>query len=245
MDNYISDFIYRGSRHDGPFHRSAVPTAAARFDVYLALHKAVRESIQSSLSALCSVASVASTELRSVFDRAELAIDLAESVAGLEQRHLHPLIDLLSPELTRHAAVDHAEGSVAASALRQLLRGLRNRPDGTELRTEMAVLESDFSAYSTDVACHMQREREAHNPLLWLHESDEALLGLQRRMIDDTPQHLRCTLAAWMARSVRSADRPALVAAVRHKVPAQAYDMLLDQLQMQSCPAPTAFALVA
>ena len=245
MDNYISDFTYRGPRHDGPFHRSAVPTGAERFDVYLALHKAVRESLQSSLSALCSAASVASAELRSVFDRAELAIELAESVAGLEQRHLHPLIDSLSPELTRHAAVDHAEGSAAASALRQFLRGLRNRPDGTELRREMALLESDFSAYGADVACHMQREREAHNPLLWLHESDEALLGLKRRMIDDVPLHLRCSLAAWMARSVRPADRPALVAAVRHSVPAQAYDMLLDQLQMQSCPAPAAFAQAA
>lgn len=229
MSDYIRDFIYRGAQQPGLPLASFAP-AAARFDVYCAVHKGVRESLQSALSALGSTEPMAGAALRGILSRAEIALDLAAAVYTLEERHIHPVLNSLSAELTRHACADHADGDVAVRLLRVRLRALHAQPDGTDLAAGLRVLEQGFDAYCADVACHMQRERRAHNPLLWLHETDAALRRLQATLLDDVPPHLHCSLAAWMARAARPGERAALLDTMRRRVPAEAYDMLLDQV---------------
>lgn len=230
MSNFIRDFIYRGPQQPGLPQRETSANAA-RFDVYGAMHKGVRESVQAALSALGSAEPVAGASLRAVIDHALIALDLTVAVDALEERHIHPVLDALCADLSRHACADHEDGRIAAQSLRSRLGALRGQPDGTDLAFSLHAVERDFAAFIADAICHMQRERRAHNPLLWLRETDAALRRLQAALLDDVPPHLHCSLAAWMARAARPGERAALLDTMRCRVPAEAYDMLLDQVR--------------
>ena len=233
MSNYIRHFIYQGTQQTILVREASAPVSA-RFDPYLALHRGVRDSLAAALSALGSAEPVSGTSLRALLDRIDLAIDLHLAVAALEERHLHPMLEELSADLTRHAAADHEESCTAAQSLRLSLQALRAQLGGAAADAALQALEQEFAGYCADAVCHMQRERAAHNPLLWLHETDQTLRHVQARMLDDVPQHLRCSLAAWMSLASRPSDRSALLESLRRRVPGEAFDMVLDQLHRWS-----------
>lgn len=233
MSNYIRHFIYQGPQQRGIAREASAPSVV-RFDPYLALHRGVHDSLAAALSELGSAEPVAGAALRTVLDHIEIAMDLHLAVAALEEQHLHPMLEELSADLTRHAAADHAESCAATQSLRRSLQALRAQADGVALDAVLQTLEQEFAGYCADAACHLQRERAAHNPLLWLHETDQTLRRVQARMLDDVPQRLRCSLTVWMSLASRPSDRPALLESLRRRVPAEAYDMALDQLHRRS-----------
>lgn len=231
MSTCIDQFIYLGHGYPGLPQATHDADEMARHDPYLSAHRAVRDCLHTALAALGRVDVDDASAQQSALDGVASALDLAQCIETQEERILHPVLDAVCPELTRHAAADHVASRLAADALRGDLARLHRGLPMPERRAALRTLEAGFARYCADALCHAERERAAHNPVLWQHLSDACLQHLQYRLQAEAPLSQRCTLCAWMVRSAPAAERPGLLFALRERVPAEAYDMLLDQLQ--------------
>jgi hypothetical protein len=186
------------------------PAAAApRFDVYVAMHKALRHFMNDALLNLGRL----DTEDAAGFERA--CAEVAELLRALrhhlhrENDHLHTAIEARRPAAAARTAEDHGEHLATIADLEDELLALR-RVGGARRPLLAQQLYRHLALFVAESLRHMQVEETADNAALWSLYSDEELLALNRRLLAGIEPAEWALVVRWMARSLTPQELAAI-----------------------------------
>jgi hypothetical protein len=209
-----------------------VQSRAPRADLYVFIHKALRQFMSHVLGR------VGSMDLEDADERSAVLGDV-ESLLGLLRGHLqhendffHTAIEARRPGAARHTADDHLLHVDAIGNLEDEARAVRDaRPD---LRPALALrLYRHLALFVGENLVHMQLEETQNNALLWELYSDDELMALHDRLMAAVPPHEMMLAARWFAAALNPQELALAAGGMQQKAPPAAFAALLDVMRPQ------------
>jgi len=205
-----------------------------RFDLYAAIHKALRHYMGAVLLELgrldlADPAEVAraGAMLRGLLDwlAEHLAIEERFIHTALAERHRDPLVATL-----RRDHDDHVRSfAMLRLDLEALERSSAEAPVARNARARQLYL--TLTRFIADNFQHMAVEETELNPLLWQHFTDAELFGMYRAILaSEAPEQLELGVT-WLLPALPPAERAKTVGGVRMLLPPELFERLLGQAQ--------------
>ncbi len=215
---------------------AAATTKAPRVDLYVTIHKALRQFMAHTVTRLGAV------DLEDEEDfRAELAgvgslLELMKAHLQHENDFIHTAIEARRAGGARHTADDHALHADAFVNLEDEVAALRAaRP---ELRAAMALrLYRHLAEFVGENLVHMQVEETRINQALWDLYDDAELMALHERLLAAVPPAEMALVVRWMAPALNPAELAQLFTGMQATAPAPAFEAMLDIAHRQLSPA--------
>ncbi|MBT0963598.1 hypothetical protein [Denitromonas iodatirespirans] len=209
------------------FLRSITPE---RPDLYHGIHKGLRLFMGEVLTELGRLDTDDETAVIEALAALQVLIGLCRDHLTHEDQVIHPALEALQPGSARRAAHDHADHAASLQLLGHLGEELRDARGPARARAA-ARLYRQFGAFVGENLLHMYLEETEHNEILWAGLSDAQILGLHERIVAGlSPADMRLAMG-WMIPAMRPAERLAMLAPLRAKLPAAAFDDLLVSLR--------------
>jgi len=205
-------------RLDAPL---ATGSPAARIDLYVSIHKALRSFMTDTLSRIGRI---------DVLDRADRDAALAQldELLGLCLAHLrhendfvHTAIEARQPAGSQRIAAEHDEHLATIGALQAEADALRTAI-GADAERLALRLYRHLALFVAENFQHMHVEETAHNALLWQHYSDAELGALHGRLLAAIAPEEHLLVARWMVPASTPAERAAIVGAAKAQMPPEA-----------------------
>lgn len=202
-----------------------------RFDLYAAIHKALRLSMAQALVRLGALDPDDDNERAAVADAVTDLLTLLRGHLQHENEFLHTAIEARRPGAARQTAADHSEHLDSIACLENEVRLLRRAP--ADERAFLAQrLYGHLAVFVGENLIHMMVEETQNNASLWALYSDEELLALHDRLIASLPPAEMAQAVRWMAQALSVPELTALFADMGQKAPPQAFEGLLHTAQV-------------
>ncbi len=220
------------STHDATAAATARTATAPRLDLYVFIHKALRQFMGHTLATLGRM-DVDDAEERSV------ALDGTDALLAQMRRHLqhendflHTAIEARRPGGARLTAEDHGQHEEAIANLEDESRALRDaRP---EQRPALALrLYRHLAEFVGENLVHMQIEETQNNAALWALYSDAELAEIHGRLMACIGPAEMALTARWMAAALNDQELALLYGDIQHSAPAPAFDALCSIARSQ------------
>lgn len=203
---------------------------APRHDLYTGIHKALRALMADTLLALGRLDTDDEAELAEVASRLLQLCGVCEAHLTHENAFVHPALEAKAPGTSGAVALDHEEHLRHTAALAAQVALLQcaapARRPGVALR-----LYRELALFIADNFQHMAVEESAHNAALWAHYSDAELVALHDALVASIPPQEMRTVLRWLVPSLNPAERHRLLADLRTRMPADAFDAVLEAVQ--------------
>lgn len=205
-----------------------------RFDLYSAIHKALRHYMGAALLQLGRLDLNAEHEVQAcAASLLELAAWLEDHLA-IEERFVHrALAERRNHGLLSGLRRDHEEHERSLSLLRSDVAALLSTPDEAHdaRRARTRHLYLAFSRFVADNFLHMAVEETELNPLLWETFTDEELFGIYSAILQsERPEQLNLSVT-WLLPAIPPDERAQVVGGARAAMPAAVFDALRLQVK--------------
>jgi hypothetical protein len=211
---------------------AAAATKAQRVDLYVAIHKALRQFMAHTLTRLGAVDLDDEEGFRAVLAGVDSLLELMKGHLQHENDFIHTAIEARRAGGARHTADDHLLHVDAIANLEDEARALA--VVRLEQRPAHALrLYRHLAEFVGENLVHMQVEETRNNEALWALYSDEELLALHDRILAAVPPAEMALVVRWMAAALNPAELAALFGAMQAKAPAPAVEAMLDIARAQ------------
>jgi hypothetical protein len=205
-----------------------------RFDLYSAIHKALRNYMGAALLQLGRLDLSDEREVRACGASLLGLIEWLENHLAIEEQFVHgALAERRSTPLLSSLRRDHGEHERSFSLLRSdvaaLVGSLGDDAEARRARTRHLYL--SLSRFIADNFLHMAVEETELNPLLWEAFTDEELFGIYRAILaSERPEQLDLSVC-WLLPAIPPDERARVVGGARAAMPAPVFDHLLQQVR--------------
>jgi hemerythrin-like domain-containing protein len=206
--------------------------AAPRYDIYAAMHKALRHFMNDALLNLGRLDAEDAAEFeRTCAQVVELLRELRNHVRN-ENDFVHTSIEARRPAAAARTTEDHGEHLSAIADLEDELQGLRRAGDAR--RPVLAQqLYRQLALFVAESLRHMQLEETANNATLWALYSDEELVALNGRLLAGIEPAEMAVVVRWMARSVAPQELAAICLDTRARLPPDVFAPMLELIRTE------------
>ncbi len=213
---------------------AAPANSQPRYDIYMAIHKALRAYMSETLEVLGRMDIEDAGEFAAALAQVRELLDICEGHLLHENRFVHAAMEQRQPGSAAHIAAEHVDHERDIEQLRYVVdaleasSGLQRRVLALGLYREVAL----FVAHNFE---HMQREESDHNAVLWSVYNDAELIELEAALKASIPPQEMAIIARWMLTANDHAFRVAMLSGARAHAPAPVFDMLLAIAKSNLC----------
>lgn len=205
------------------------PTLAApRFDIYGAIHKALRRFMCDTLLKLGALDVDDLPETAQTLDQATALLGMMRGHLQHENDFVHTAIEARRPSGARDTANDHLEHLASIRALESEVAALCASTAPGERRAMAQRLYRHLSLFVAENLHHMHVEETVNNTMLWSLYSDAELLEIHDRLLASIPPQEMMLAVHWMAPSLNPLELSAVVGDARQKTPAEPFRHMLQ-----------------
>lgn len=199
---------------------------AGRFDMYGAIHKALRRFMNLTVDRLGRLDVADDAELGAALDQTQALLAHLRSHLRHENDHVHTAIEARVPAGARRTADDHAEHLEAIVALEDEAARLRAAPTA-ERDARAARLYRHLALFAAENVQHMHHEETVNQALLHAHYSDVELVEIHDRLIASIPPAEMMDTVRWLAPALSPRELAAILADMQAKAPPPAFAAML------------------
>ncbi len=209
---------------------AAIAPAAPRFDMYSAIHKALRSMMGQTLVLVGRVDVADDEELLETLEQVGALLDLCAAHLEHENAFIHPAIEARQPGGAQRTAEDHVEHAASIDALRQEARALPTA--AAHVRPALAQrLYRHLALFIAENLQHMHVEESVNNASLWAHHGDDDLIALHRRLLASIPPVQSLAVARWMVPALNPRERAAMLNGAKGTMPPEAFIGVLEHVR--------------
>jgi hypothetical protein len=200
---------------------------APRFDMYTGIHKALRAFMADTLLAVGRMDPDDDAEVARTEERVLQLLGFCGAHLAHENEFVHAAIEARAPGASDRVAHEHEDHVRHIARLAQLAAQLRaaaparRHAEALELYRELAL----FVAGNFE---HMHVEETAHGAVLWARYTDAELVAIHDALVASIPPQEMMAIARWLVPFMNPLERFHLLADVRAKAPAEAFDAIVD-----------------
>lgn len=194
-------------------------TLTARFDLYAAIHKALRLMLTDTLVRVGSLDAADAGQRQAVITQLRKLLDLCRAHVHKEEHFVHPAMDARCPGLSARIAGEHVEHLAAIDALEARAVAFQCAPDAAAAQRLYRAL-ALFVAENLE---HMEVEESVHNAALWAAYSDAELLAVHEAILRDIAPAEMGEVLQWMLPAMSHDERLGMLAGLRDGAPAEAF----------------------
>jgi hypothetical protein len=205
----------------------AAPAAAARFDIYAGIHRALRLFMTDTLVRLGRVDTGDSEETAATLSQLVALLAMCRAHVEHENRFIHAAIEARSPGASTRVAEDHVghlEHIAALEAEAATLRAAPSPAAALRLYRHLAL----FVAENFE---HMQREETVHNQALWAAYTDAEIMAVEHAIVSSHPPEEIAQVLRWMAPALPPAERAAWLGGMQQATPPEAFRGVLQMVR--------------
>ncbi|HKX44559.1 MAG TPA: hypothetical protein VJO99_25605 [Burkholderiaceae bacterium] len=205
-----------------PATRTAVAPAVPRFDMYAAIHKALRSLMSDTLLQVGRMDVNDLVELDATLNRVDMLLDLCFDHIEHENGWVHTAIEARRPAGAARTAHDHEEHFESIATLRAEVAALRAaRPQMQAMLAHR--LYQHLALFVAENFQHMHIEETANNAALWALYSDAELHAIHGRLLAAIPPAKELQIVRWMVPACSPMERAAIVGHAKTQMPPEAF----------------------
>lgn len=204
--------------------------AVPRVDMYAGIHKALRAFMADTLLAVGRMDADDALERAEVTQRVLELLAFCRSHVQHENDFVHAALEARAPGSSSAIAHDHEEHLAAIGQLAALARAVLEAAPAERAAAQHRLYLA-LSLFIADNLQHMHQEETAHNAALWAHYGDAELVALHDALVASIPPAEMLATVRWLVPFMRPAERVGLLADIRAKVPALAFQAMLETVQ--------------
>lgn len=178
----------------------------SRYNSFNAIHKALRAMLYDTALCLQQTDFGNEEEASIALDKLEQIVDAFEKHAHVEDSIVFPTISEYEPDTVQDFEEEHEEDQALAQKLSSLIAVFRHSLSAeAKLETGIILIHSfiSFMAFNLE---HMGREETILNPILWKYYTDEDILKIHKRIMDQVPPQQSMAAAVWMMRGMNNRE---------------------------------------
>lgn len=198
--------------------------AAPRFDLYAAIHKALRLAMADTLVRAGSLDAADAAKCRDLVAQVRLLAAMCRAHVAKENAYLHPAIEARRPGGSGRIAGEHEEHLVAIDALEALAAIFEAAPTAAAAHR----LYRQLAAFVGENLEHMDVEESLHNALLWAAYSDAELIAIHERILASIEPEEMGIVLHWMLPALSPMERAGMLGEMRAKAPPPAFEGVLQ-----------------
>jgi hypothetical protein len=200
---------------------------APRFDMYTGIHKALRAFMADTLLAVGRMDPADPQDLADATSRVLQLLGFCAGHVEHENRFVHAAIEARAPGASDAVAHDHEEHVKHIAMLADLTGRLQGAAEAQ--RPALALrLYRELALFIADNFQHMHVEETAHNAVLWARYTDAELVAVHDALVASIPPEEMMTVARWLVPFMNPVERMHLMADLRAKAPAEAFEGMLQ-----------------
>jgi hypothetical protein len=215
---------------------AAAEAAPARYDIYAAIHKALRLHMADTLTRIGRTDPFDDAEVDGTLQQFGELLDLCEHHLDNENHYLHPALEQARPGSSAHIAEDHLAHVDAIADLRDLA-GLVADTRGEARAAALTRLYRATAAFVGHNLEHMAYEESEHNAVLWAAYDDAQILALEHQIVSSIPPQAMASMLRWFLPALNAPERAAMLRGMQAGMPAPAFAGVLDIARARLAPA--------
>jgi hypothetical protein len=206
----------------------AATVGALRYDLYSAIHKALRALMTDTLPRVGRLDVTDDEDMEATLGRTDALLQALAHHLEHENRFIHPAIEARRPGAASATADAHVEHVDTLALLGDEVASLRRAPVA-ERGVLVARLYRHLALFIAENLEHMAVEESANQQLLWSLYTDEELAALHDRILASiAPLEMMATLGL-MVRSLNPQELAGLFGGMARKMPPEAMRALFAQ----------------
>jgi hypothetical protein len=208
-----------------------VPSAAApRFDMYLAIHKALRAYMGETLSALGRMDNNDEHDVAAALAQLRELLQVCDSHLQHENDFVHSAMERRRPASTARISAEHIEHQHELGDLRAAIIVVENS-QGSDRQLAARYLYRQFALFVAENFEHMQREEIDHNAILWSAYTDAELHAIEAELVASIPPAQMMVIARWLLANNDHAYRVNMLSGLRAHAPRPVFEGVLAVAQ--------------
>lgn len=211
--------------------RPVAPAAtAARHDMYVGIHKALRHFMSDTLHRIGRMDTNDAADMARALGQFEDLMTMCEQHIQHENQFIHSAIDARLPRGATRTAGDHVEHAAHIEALRSDARQVA-QADALARPALALRLYRHLALFVADNFQHMNLEETQNNAALWAHYTDDELDALHHRLVASLPPQEMMGVLRWLIPASSPAERSQLLGGMQAGAPAAAFQAVLDVIR--------------
>ena len=203
---------------------------APRFDMYTGIHKALRACMADALLALGRMDPADEQDIADVSARLLQLLGFCAGHLAHENAFVHAAIEARAPGASDAIAHEHQEHLADIAALSEQVATLQACADA-DRPAAAARLYRELALFIAGNFQHMHVEETAHNAVLWARYTDAELVAVHDALVASIPPEEMMGVVRWLVPFMNPVERMHLLADIRAKAPAPAFQAMLDGVQ--------------
>jgi hypothetical protein len=203
---------------------------APRFDMYSGIHKALRAFMADTLLAVGRMDPADEHDIAAVSARVLQLLGFCAGHLAHENEFVHAAIEARAPGASDAIGHEHQEHLKHIAALSGRVATLQGCPDA-ERPAAATRLYRELALFIAENFQHMHVEETAHNTVLWARYTDAELVAVHDALVASIPPEEMVTVARWLVPFMNPVERMHLLADIRAKAPAPAFEAILGAAQ--------------
>lgn len=200
---------------------------APRFDMYTGIHKALRAFMADTLVAVGRMDPADPAEVAETTGRVLQLLGFCASHLEHENRFVHAAIEARAAGASDAIAHEHEEHRQHVASLGELAGILQTAGDA-QRHALATTLYRELALFVADNFRHMHVEETAHNAVLWARYTDAELVAVHDALVASIPPDEMMVISRWLVPFMNPLERFHVVADMRAKAPAAAFDAMLQ-----------------
>lgn len=207
-------------------HSTTTRSCAPRYDIYMAIHKALRAFMSDTLGVLGRMDIDDASEVAAALAQLRELLHICDKHLQKENQFVHVAMEQRQPGSTAQMVREHIEHECDIERLYQAIAALE-AASGMQRRALALNLYRDIAIFVAHNFEHMQREESEHNAVLWSVYSDAELIEIENALKASIAPPDMAIIARWMLGANDHAFRVAMLSGVRAHAPAPVFEMML------------------
>ena len=200
-----------------------------RYDIYRLIHKAIRECLNESLTAVGRMDTDDDVERAATLAQVREMLAFCKIHLKKEDAFVHPAMEQRAPGSSQHTLGDHAHHLDSFQDLELAVSAVETETGARAAAANM--LYGKLGLFVSENFSHMRTEEAVNNEVLWRTHSDCELMALENAIVaSSTPQEKALTLR-WMFPAVSPAERAMLLNGMRANLPPDVFVSIVDGLK--------------
>lgn len=204
--------------------RPVAAATAPRFDLYAAIHKALRLFMGDTLMRVGRLDTDDGAEVAATLGQAAALFEACRSHVAKENKFVHCAIEARQPGASERIALEHVEHLDAIAGLEAeaaALRALPSAPAALRFYRHLArFVGENFE--------HMHVEESVHNAALWAAYGDAELIHVHQRILASIEPAEMALVLRWMVPALSPAERAAMLGEMQTQLHPEAMRGVLD-----------------
>jgi len=219
------------STHDATASSAASMTrrrsgTARRHDIYLFIHKGLRNFMGEVLTSVGRVDAEDEDETAAVLAQVRGLLDVCRAHLDKENEFVHPAMEARRPGSCARTAREHAAHEHAFGEIETDVRAVETASGGMRAAAA-ANLYRRLAVFVAENYDHMEAEERDNNAVLWATHTDAELVAIEQAIVASIAPGQKAIMLRWMAPSLTPCERARLFTGLKRGVPDEVFTGML------------------